>query len=649
MNGLRSCLAIVASVTFVAFSIALCVAHTAHAASLYYAPMSFYPHDAVRISRFASPPDAIQTPYGAGAKVEEGDFYIVSNASFKPLTAEARQDGTLGLVQARWTPELAASQIWTVTREGSGFRLYSKRYGRYVTLGARVDLEDASGDARQNWSIEAQANAVTIAASGTKTGLVVERHALRDGAYIEAGAQAGQWRMYKVENDSADHAYRTLDATAHSSYDNAAKRYHLSACAPDAIEADRLGGFRWTDYHPSGLYVSKGETVVIDVQGLADDGPDGLVVMVGNKNGFYKRQPAGDPQLILATEGRNEFVASRNGLLYFEYLDSGFNEKPRTSIDVTVREGGRPVPFYIEGATTLAQWRAMLQRYADAPLIEMVGARTMLTVARAMYDRAGDADPAALLGYVERIMGYHDALSGLDGSDALDMPSPLRVHFVQDTISTHADLQNAYLYATYYMIGLPMNSAAETVLQPAKPDEWGLWHELGHMYQQWDWTWPGVTETTVNIYSLHALQSLGTPMPSPLLQVVDPRGRKNRLDLAALYLAQPTRDFLDDASFPVPSEALWIRLVMYEQLRRALGDGFYARLHQYYRRHPLTEDGGGERAEVQAFVLRACIVAKLDLTDFFSRWGLPVDVRTKAAVIALKLDAPAVDLTRTRI
>jgi hypothetical protein len=518
-----------------------------------------------------------------------------------------------------------------------------------VTLGARVDLEAPSGEARQNWSIEADANAVTIAATGTKTGLVVAHHALRDGALVEANAQAGQWRLYEVHNEDAEHAYRTLDAAPQSTYDNAAKRYHLSAYAPDAIEADRLGGFRWTDSHPSGLYVSKGESVVIDVSGLADDGPDGLVIMVGNKNGFYRRQPAGDPQMILATEGRNEFVASRDGLLYFEYIDSGFNERPRTSVDVFVREGGRAVPFYVEGTTTLLEWRAMLQRYADAPLVEMVGRRTMFTVARSMYDKAGAAGPATLLGYVERIMGYHDELAGLDGSSALDAPSPLRVHFVQDAISTHAELQNTYLYATYYMIGLPLNSAAETLLQPAKADEWGVWHEMGHMYQQWDWTWPGVTETTVNLYSLHALQRLGTPMASPLLQVVDARGRRNRLDLAALYLAQPSRNFLDDASFPVPSEALWIRLVMYEQLRRALGDGFYARLHKYYRLHPLTEDEGGEKREVQTFVLRACIAANLDLREFFERWGLPVDAGTRAAIGGLKLKAPAMDLTRTRI
>ncbi|WP_250516644.1 M60 family metallopeptidase [Caballeronia sp. INDeC2] len=621
----------------------------AHAASHYYAPPTFYPHDAVRVSRFAAAPGAMQVPYGAGAKVGEGDFYIVSNASFKALTAHMQADGTIVLVQAKWAPELAPSQIWTVDKEGSGYRLYSKLYGRYVTLGARVDLEAPSGEARQNWSIEADADAVTIAASGTKTGLVVARHALRDGAFVEVGAQAGQWRLYAVHNEGADHAYRTLDAAPQSTYDNTAKRYHLSAYAPDAIEADRLGGFRWTDYHPSGLYVSKGESVVIDVSGLADDGPDGLVVMVGNKNGFYRRQPAGDPQTILATEGRNEFVASRDGLIYFEYVDSGFNERPRTSIDVFVREGGKAVPFYIEGTTTLVEWRAMLQRYADAPLVEMAARRTMFTVARSMYDKAGAADPATLLGYVERVMGYHDELSGLDGESALDAPSPLRVHFVQDAISTHAELQNAYMYATYYMIGLPLNSAAETLLQPAKTDEWGVWHEIGHMYQQWDWTWPGVTETTVNIYSLHALQRLGMPMTSPLLQVVDARGRRNRLDLAALYLAQPTRNFLNDASFPAPSEALWIRLVMYEQLRRALGDGFYARLHKSYRLHPLMEDEGGDKREVQTFVLRACIAANLDLRDFFERWGLPVDAATRAAIGKLKLKAPATDLTRTRI
>lgn len=88
---------------------------------------------------------------------------------------------------------------------------------------------------------------------------------------------------------------------------------------------------------------------------------------------------------------------------------------------------------------------------------------------------------------------------------------------------------------------------------------------------------------------------------------------------------------------------------MYEQLRRALGDGFYARLHKLYRAQPLTEDEGGAKNEVQRFVLRACVAANLDLTDFFERWGLPVDAATRVAIGGLKLRAPEMDLTRTRI
>jgi len=37
---------------------------------------------------------------------------------------------------------------------------------------------------------------------------------------------------------------------------------------------------------------------------------------------------------------------------------------------------------------------------------------------------------------------------------------------------------------------------------------WGMFHELGHNFQDQMWTWNGTTEVTVNIFTLHAMEKI---------------------------------------------------------------------------------------------------------------------------------------------
>ena len=391
------------------------------------------------------------------------------------------------------------------------------------------------------------------------------------------------------------------------------------------------------DYQPSGVHARRGEAISIVVDGMTDS-PDRLMVLIGPMNEFWRADARDDPQLVPVGGGSVDFTATRNGLIYFRYADSGYNAQVLPTIDVRITRGGRPVPLYVEGQTSASEWRARVAELADAPYVEIVGPRVAITATRDVYAKSAHADPADIVGILETILASYDALSGLDGSSALHAPSPLRVHYQQDSVTPQSVWDDGvYMYATDYFVGVPGENMGDLLDVDTLRKAWSIWHETGHKYQQRDWTWSNVVETTVNIYSLAIQAQFG--LASNLEQVDDDTGRTT-LDLASAYLAKPHREFNQDASMRISGDGDWdwIRLVMFHQLGEGLGPSFYPRLHRSYREHPLADaDAGDSGRQVQAFILRASEISGADLSGFFSDWGLPIETQTAQRLRQLKL------------
>jgi hypothetical protein len=230
-------------------------------------------------------------------------------------------------------------------------------------------------------------------------------------------------------------------------------------------------------------------------------------------------------------------------------------------------------------------------------------------------------------------------LSGLDGSSELDQPSPLRLHYQQDTVTPSKVFDSVYMYANDYFVGSPGENMRDLLDVNKLRHAWSIWHETGHMYQQKDWTLTNTVETTVNIYTLAAQAHFGYPSR---LKGNDYNDGKSPLDLAAIYLARKSRDFNNDKEMQSAEKdddrALWVRLVMYDQLRAGLGNNFYPLLHKYYRAHPLDDSViEDQAAQLQFFILRSSIVSGRDLTTFFGDWGIPISRETAEQLQELKL------------
>lgn len=598
---------------------------------------------------------ATTTQPSIAGMIEAGEYYIVAKHSYKALTVFETPEGQVDLGQMARSEEFEAAQVWTIAaspENADSYVIRSDAYGMVLAVGGENENGDTSvilaGDSEdpdQAWRLHRHSNSYSLEAGDSGLGLNVTGRSLADDAmviiYDLDTADNAQWLLYPA----AERQVAAAQLWDRSEIDNADRIYRLIAMPPAAQEADRLRRMRLMDYQPSGIHVRRGEKVSMTVSGLTAS-PDGLTIMVGPMNSYEGATEKSEPQMVAAREGNNEFTAAHNGMIYFLYVDSGFNADTLPPLEIEITEGGSPVPLFIAGQTSTEDWRAMLSDYPADSYVEMMNDTVLITATRRVYDHTNQGDPEAILDLLQQILGWYDELSGLDGSSPLHAVSSLRLHYQQDLVSSKETLDGIYMYAADYFVGVPGENMADLLELSKLRQAWSIWHETGHKYQQSDWTWPDVVETTVNIYSLAAQANLGHPSR---LAERDGETGKSPLDQARRYLARKYRDFTDARqmrSTPDDDGEYWVRLVMFDQLRQAFGDGFYPALHRYYRENPLSDAAGRDQnAQIQAFIVASSRVSKYDLTSFFEDWGVLIDPETQEEVRYLRLPAAEAELS----
>lgn len=156
-------------------------------------------------------------------------------------------------------------------------------------------------------------------------------------------------------------------------YDNFAGRYRLPALPSAEFEANRMDRNELCDEQPTGRYVARGETLTITVEGLPED--FALDAMIGFRPMWGVDIDKQQEQLF---EGENTVTATQAGPLFLRFLQpDGSSRQAEVSIDVA---GGQPLPFYVDGQTSIALWRQQLNDYATAPFVQLFGAQAIITL-----------------------------------------------------------------------------------------------------------------------------------------------------------------------------------------------------------------------------------------------------------------------------
>ncbi|PER93201.1 MULTISPECIES: M60 family metallopeptidase [Bacillus cereus group] len=387
-------------------------------------------------------------------------------------------------------------------------------------------------------------------------------------------------------------------------------------------EAKREKRGEQKNYMPTGIYVKPNEQVTITVSGTQK-----IRAIIGTHQ--YDKEWGKEIDL---SPGSNTISSPNGGVLGLDNFQS------TGTVKVQVTQGGSPIPFFVLGKHTKADWIAMMNNYPNAHAVQLKSERAVLTVTRDSANKyIVNQDPVPLLNKYDDMIKAQDKLAGLSETD----PNPL--HRSTRRIWAFVENPNAQdwgMYASWD--GAVFTTAGEAIKSTLNVNEfgWGQMHEAGHARQQYPWTWndlSGMGEVTNNLYSLVADKKIYPNKPTRL----ESEGDYNR---AFAYLKQTNKEYknIDD---------LFVKLVMLWQLHLAYGDDFYPNLHKLYRETPEDQLPKTDEDKIQTFIYNTSKIAKQNVLPFFDQWGLKATQETRQKVEALNnptLIAPIWEATDTK-
>ncbi|MEH7457385.1 M60 family metallopeptidase [Bacillus sp. JJ1127] len=386
------------------------------------------------------------------------------------------------------------------------------------------------------------------------------------------------------------------------------KTFELPSTGHYMGEAARERRSEQRNYVPTGIYVKPNEQVTIEVSGLS--GLDKLGATIGTNE--YDKEGG---KTFRLSPGSNTISSPNGGLLGFD------NCEGKGTVKVKVTQGGSPVPFFELGKHTKADWIAMMDRYPDAHAVQLKSKKAVLTVTRDSAKKyIVDQDPVPLLKKYDDMILVQDRFSGL--SETSSNPLHRSTRRLWAFVENPNNPPGMYMYAGHD--GVVFTTAYDAIKSALNVNEfgWGQMHEAGHTRQQYPWTWDGVVEVNVNIYSLAAQKQLFPGQPTRLEKEGD-------YDRAFQYLKQTNKEYekIDDP---------FVKVVMFWQLHLAYGEDFYPNLHKLYRELPKDQLPKTDEEKIQAFIYNTSKVAKQNVLPFFDQWGLKASQETRKKVEALR-------------
>ncbi len=376
---------------------------------------------------------------------------------------------------------------------------------------------------------------------------------------------------------------------------------------------------RW---HSTGLYAAPGELIRVKMPIQAATAGGYHIRIGAHSDGIWdrpewkrmpeisRRFPVSTPETLVA----NAF----GGLIYIEVpYDSRLGN---ISVEIA---GAVEAPLFVLGETDLDEWRDTI-RHAPAPWAEIAG-RNMIVTTVSREVRKLD-DPAAVAETWDRALDLSAELAA--------WPSTVRAspeRFVVDR-----QIEAGYMHAGYpLMAHLDQKSRLvnaehlRTCAYEWTQSTWGFYHEVGHNHQNYDWTFDGTVEVTVNLFTLYIYEFLcGIPLAENW------RGTPEfRAELMAKY------DF-DTPDFERWKSDPFLALVMYQQLQQEFGWDAYRQVFAEYLALPETERPKSDDAKRDQWLVRFSRQVGRNLGPFFEAWGVPTSRAARNLIAYLPVWMP---------
>ncbi len=385
---------------------------------------------------------------------------------------------------------------------------------------------------------------------------------------------------------------------------------------------NELRRFEHSSVEATGLYVKKGDKIVITAKGVTK--AKVLLGLFGTYQNFNDGQSNAFEEYDLKN-GENTFLVSQDiGQVYIENLSES------QEIEVSI-QGGRHNPLYRLGDTSEEDFKKQLTNYSEAPFFELVGDKStglfLMDESNLSALKKRD-DIGSLLEYIDRVVESEATANGLfygDSSLGNNLKYNNKVLYVEGDQSFGA----AYTVGKFCAFGSSMMQS----LLSWKPGDnlWGFWHEVGHTYQNPYMIWstdgdegvyPGynLSEVTVNINSIYIQNQEGTGGHFD--------GQQGHREEIKKFLSSDNEgkdfDTTSASGFkPDTDTSCWIKIGFFNQLMIAYGYDIFAHVNQEYRMMYALGDKMPSTNEEkrQCFMKILSRVTQRNLIDYFEKWG----------------------------
>lgn len=369
--------------------------------------------------------------------------------------------------------------------------------------------------------------------------------------------------------------------------------------------------------------------------GISVKANENLIVLVGDTHGYdisLKVQnldaPASDGfggTTYPLSQGINKLTINEKGLVYVMYHTQVLDDA--SALPVKIHFASGTVNGYFDSQKHAGRWSELLGKATDK-YFDVVGKYAHLTFETSDFRKYAANKGNELIDLYDDIALNEMQLLGLAKYDKM-----FRNRMYLNV------MYQSYMYATSYHTAYNQTTMSE-VCDPAKLKTSGCWgpaHEIGHCNQtRLGVMWIGMTEVTNNIMSEY-IQTTIFGQDSRIQTESMGEVYRNRYSKAWNGIIVSGSSHANFSNIG-DSDDVFCKLVPFWQLELYFGKvlghtplqqsdkgGFYPDVYEYARNK--NYDGMTD-GEIQLdFVYNCCVAAKMNLLDFFEKWGFfkPVD------------------------
>jgi hypothetical protein len=372
---------------------------------------------------------------------------------------------------------------------------------------------------------------------------------------------------------------------------------------------------RW---HAVGLYAVPGEVVTVSIPDTALKA--GLGLRIGPQTDQlwhlddWKRFPEISMEKKL-TNMETHVATPFGGLIY---IDVPFNcTLGPTPIRIS---GAVASPLFELGKTTAAEWKEALK--SPAPWADLEGKHVSISLPHSAVMNL--TDPDALMQYWDRVFHY--------ACDLYQVPEGNR----QERYCVDRQIGGGYMHSGYPIMTWEDVATVFPDLSKmtGKRHSWGFYHEMGHNFQQADWTFDGTGEVTNNIFSVYGNEMLNGLTPETYGDAHPNLAPAKMREEIGKYVAA-------GAQFSEWKENPFLALSMYMQLRIAFGWEPFKHVFAEYRALGRDEHPKTDLDKRDQWMIRFSHAVNKNLGPFFQAWGVPTSDAARQSIADLPAWMPA--------